>query len=616
MGRAKGVVGWVGFAVLMLLASIVQRVSSHGEQPLARIAVHETVSALDGRVIIKASPSILGARGQNVEWVLLEYSSPNPSDDDWIGVFSPANFSASTCLPEHQHVFEPHLCSAPIKYHYANYSSPAYLSMGKGSLKFQLINQRSDFSFALFSGGTDKPKLMAVSNTVAFANPKAPVYPRLAQGKEWNEMTLTWTSGYGIAEAEPFVEWGHQGGQKMRSPAGTLTFDRSSMCGAPARTVGWRDPGFIHTSFLKELWPNSVYDYRLGHKLLNSSYIWSQKYRFRASPYPGQNSLQRVVIFGDMGKDEADGSNEYFSQRGSLNTTYQLSKDLDNIDIVFHIGDISYAIGYLSQWDQFTAQVEPIASRVPYMIASGNHERDWPGTGSFYGNLDSGGECGVLAETLFYVPAENRAKVWYSTDYGMFRFCIADTEHDWREGTDQYKFIEHCLASVDRQKQPWLIFLAHRVLGYSSGEYYASEGSFAEPMGRESLQKLWQKYKVDIAIYGHVHNYERTCPIYQNICTNEEKNYYKGALNGTIHIVAGGGGADLNQFTTLQTKWSLFKDHDYGFVKLTALDHSNLLFEYKKSSDGKVYDSFRISRDYREILACTVDSCPSMTLAS
>lgn len=28
---------------------------------------------------------------------------------------------------------------------------------------------------------------------------------------------------------------------------------------APARTVGWRDPGFIHTCFLKELWPNAVY---------------------------------------------------------------------------------------------------------------------------------------------------------------------------------------------------------------------------------------------------------------------------------------------------------------------------------------------------------------------
>lgn len=103
----------------------------------------------------------------------------------------------------------------------------------------------------------------------------------------------------------------------------------------------------------------------------------------------------------------------------------------------------------------------------------------------------------------------------YSTDYGMFRFCIADTEQDWREGTEQYRFIEHCLASVDRQKQPWLIFLAHRVLGYSSDLSYAVEGSFAEPMGRESLQKLWQKYKVDIAVFGHVHNYERICPIYQ-----------------------------------------------------------------------------------------------------
>lgn len=121
---------------------------------------------------------------------------------------------------------------------------------------------------------------------------------------------------------------------------------------------------------------------------------------------------------------------------------------MDNIDIVFHIGDIVYANGYISQWDQFTSQVEPIASRVPYMIArfvspwdeflnyevernelgvcpdediqwefyfvwnSGNHERDWHGTGSFYDTDDSGGECGVLAETMFFVPAENRAKFW------------------------------------------------------------------------------------------------------------------------------------------------------------------------------------------------------------
>ncbi|GJZ20728.1 wall-associated receptor kinase 3-like protein [Tanacetum coccineum] len=120
-------------------------------------------------------------------------------------------------------------------------------------------------------------------------------------------------------------------------------------------------------------------------------------------------------------------------------------------------------------------------------FSGGNHEREWPNSGSFYENNDSGGECGVLAETMFYVRAENRAKFWYSTDYGMFRFCIADTEHDWREGTKQYKFIEHCLASVDRQKQPSLIFLAHRVLGYSSTSFYVVDGAFRKPMGRDSL---------------------------------------------------------------------------------------------------------------------------------
>jgi len=30
--------------------------------------------------------------------------------------------------------------------------------------------------------------------------------------------------------------------------------------GNPARGVGWRDPGFFHTSFLKELWPNREYE--------------------------------------------------------------------------------------------------------------------------------------------------------------------------------------------------------------------------------------------------------------------------------------------------------------------------------------------------------------------
>ncbi|KAK4264513.1 hypothetical protein QN277_025676 [Acacia crassicarpa] len=589
-----------------------------GEQPLSKISIHKTTFALDIRATIKATPSLLGLQGQDTEWVTVELNAPDPSEDDWVGVFSPANFNSASCPPENGEWIEtPYLCTAPIKYKYANDSNSEYTTTGTAVLKFQLINQRADFSFAFFSGGLSSPKLVSVSNNISFANPKAPVFPRLAQGGSWDEMTVTWTSGYDIDEAIPFVQWGPEGGKKRRSPAGTLTFSRNSMCGPPARTVGWRDPGFIHTSFLKDLWPNLRYTYRVGHLLSNGSYIWGMAYSFRASPFPGQNSLQRVIIFGDMGKAERDGSNEYANyQPGSLNTTDQLIKDLDNYDIVFHIGDMPYANGYISQWDQFTAQVAPISSAVPYMVASGNHERDWPNTGSFYNTEDSGGECGVLAETMYYVPAENRAKFWYKVDYGMFRFCIADSEHDWREGSEQYKFIEHCLATVDRRKQPWLIFSAHRVLGYSSNSWYGLEGSFEEPMGRESLQGLWQKYKVDIAFYGHVHNYERSCPIYQNQCVNSEKSHYSGTVNGTIHVVVGGGGSHLSDYTQITPVWSLFRDHDFGYGKLTAFNHSYLLWEYMKSSDGKVYDSFTISRDYRDVLACVHDGCEKITLAT
>lgn len=44
------------------------------------------------------------------------------------------------------------------------------------------------------------------------------------------------------------------------------------------------------------------YTYKMGHRLSNGTFIWSKSYSFKSSPYPGQDSLQRIIIFGDMGK--------------------------------------------------------------------------------------------------------------------------------------------------------------------------------------------------------------------------------------------------------------------------------------------------------------------------
>lgn len=46
------------------------------------------------------------------------------------------------------------------------------------------------------------------------------------------QMAVTWTSGYNMDEAYPFVEWRMKGEENSkRTPAGTLTFTQGHMCG-------------------------------------------------------------------------------------------------------------------------------------------------------------------------------------------------------------------------------------------------------------------------------------------------------------------------------------------------------------------------------------------------
>jgi hypothetical protein len=46
-----------------------------------------------------------------------------------------------------------------LQYQFAKFKNEGYTKSGKGNLKLQLINQREDFSFALFSGGLMKARL-------------------------------------------------------------------------------------------------------------------------------------------------------------------------------------------------------------------------------------------------------------------------------------------------------------------------------------------------------------------------------------------------------------------------------------------------------------------------
>jgi hypothetical protein len=62
-------------------------------------------------------------------------------------------------------------------------------------------------------------------------------------------------------------------------------------------------------------------------------------------------------------------------------------------------------------------------------FGSGNQEQDFLGTGSFFQNLDSGGECGVPAQTIYNMPTKNKAKYWcvfYKDQWLCFTLSLFD----------------------------------------------------------------------------------------------------------------------------------------------------------------------------------------------
>uniref|UniRef100_A0A453RMM4 Purple acid phosphatase Fn3-like domain-containing protein n=1 Tax=Aegilops tauschii subsp. strangulata TaxID=200361 RepID=A0A453RMM4_AEGTS len=151
---------------MVAAAATVSAWPAEGIQPLSKIAMNKATVNLHGSAYVRATPALLGDQDEDTVWVTVKYGWENPSADDWIAVFSPADFISGSCPNPSRYPGEPLLCTAPIKYQYANYSAN-YLHGGKGAIRFQLINQRSDFSFALLAGGLENVTISSIRTVLS-----------------------------------------------------------------------------------------------------------------------------------------------------------------------------------------------------------------------------------------------------------------------------------------------------------------------------------------------------------------------------------------------------------------------------------------------------------------
>jgi hypothetical protein len=425
----------VSLLLLVFVALVCLAQESHWEELDYLDAVSRGFSTkIENSITIQLSTSVLAKSGDNVtvSW----HGVQKPTEDDWVAAFSPGN-----------------VATIPIRYKTAE-QSKGYLTSGSGSLLFELVNQRAEYVIAFMRGSKAKATVAALSTPLTFKKgPQEPTGEHLSITQKSGEMKIVWNS----AEVKsPTVKWGEVSGNLTQSLAAhSRTYTKAEMCGGRAKNEGWRNPGVFHIATMTNLKAGTKYHYMVGD---TESNIWGDE-QIMYTPHP-ESTNSHVLVWGDMGHHARDGSQEVNDQKGAVAVTKAISKEvsLGNVDLTLHIGDISYARGYSQLWDEFMNDVRPFTSKVPYMLAIGNHEMDFPHSGSYFKGNDSGGECGVPYDVRFPMVRSSEKlpdRLYYSFDIGYAHYIIIDTEHDFTKGSHQHNWIVKDLEGVNRKKTPW-----------------------------------------------------------------------------------------------------------------------------------------------------------------
>jgi len=509
---------------------------------------------------------------------------------------------------------------------------------------FTLLNLRQAGRFWYIRGSLGSPVAVASSDPVAFAHPNEPTGVHTALTGAPGGVVVSWVSA---SAAGATVLWGAGGAALEHStPATSLTYAPADLCGVGGgigdRSVasvaagwGYFSPGYLHSATLDAgaLPRGSTLDYRVGSTVSND---WSATFQFSLPPARG--APVRVLAVADLGVAEADGSSlvagnpagsayqpdSYFNMLPSLNNTRRMSADVDGgRTLVLHNGDLSYAMGYVAMWDTFGAMLQPAASRVPWMVAVGNHEHNFPGNpyarGSRYsaagdaGVADSGGECGLPTALRFPMPppmGRGAGSPWYSFDYGVVHFTTVSTEHPLGPGSAQYAWLEADLAAAAAARDAaelrdggrsataprWLVMNGHRPF-YIHSPYNTGKQPDT-PIALEmaaALEPLWQRYGVDLTLTGHHHSYQRSLPIAYGAAQGE---CVAGQPRGTVHVVIGHGGAGFSGISADDPQAALFvlaQNSVHGYARLDA-DGETLRLQSVDGASGAEQDAFTLAK--------------------
>ncbi|CAK8998357.1 unnamed protein product [Durusdinium trenchii] len=405
-----------------------------------------------------------------------------------------------------------------------------------------------------------------------------------------DEAAVAWVSGPLTGNEEP--NEGNGSIPEWRIVGSCLRYS----FGAAPELYGNYTSGRIHRVVAQGLVANSEYKYTLRGDPA------TVKRRFRtlpssAAPEPpaaGAVTDARfpfaLGVIGDLGQT-AD----------SQDTIRHLDAD-PLIRLVLHAGDMSYADTDQKRWDSYGLTVEPLASRLQWMVCPGNHEIE----SDYYT-----GDNFVAYEARFAMPAVQQPKTspsqeqmgckhpypttphsgrdctpsaftghydwgnsFYAFDAGPARVISLNSYTYTHPSSEQYNWLKEELEALAhrRSQTPWLIIMMHCPF-YNSNAAHQAEGQASLMRDFHGFEDLFYKHKAAVVINGHVHAYERTHPVYQNASQDGAPTYL---------CVGDGGNREGHAKTYLeQPQWSAFRDGlSFGHGRLVIENISHMRWEW------------------------------------
>ena len=187
----------------------------------------------------------------------------------------------------------------------------------------------------------------------------------------------------------------------------------------------------------------------------------------------------------------------------------------------------------------------------------------------------------------------------YSVTKQNVHFLVLNTETSMSSGSSQYNFVLEDLKKAKNDANvDWIVVSMHKPFYTADSDHGPNENGQVD-----AFAQMFDTYKVDLVLTGHIHNIQRTFPVVYNpasklnptVADDGPGPYTKG--EGRIYIICGGGGHDsgsaLYPIDSDEAFNAYADDNNNGYVNVAFSGVNNSVMTVTiKNQNGDPLDTF------------------------